>query len=64
MKSNKLTTFIIIILAILAISVINSNITGYAVADITGEFPGLGIFIVILLGVMGLLLVKDIHNKK
>ena len=64
MKSKNMIIAIIVLLLILVISMINSSITGYAIADVTGEFPGLGIFLVILLGIIGMHMIKAKHDKK
>ena len=53
-----------LLLIIFALAMLNSGVTGYTVSDLTGEFPGLGIFLLLLFGFIGMLLVKTLHDKE
>lgn len=65
---KKITITILMIVAIIAISLLNNkvvrnSITGGAVFDLTGEYPGIGLFLVVIIGALGLFLIVKHHNR-
>ena len=64
---NKIIIIGVIIVAIIFISLLNmtviNNITGYSITEIGNEFPGLGIFLVLLFCAIGILAITKMKNK-
>ncbi len=67
MKPNKKVIMAtIIIVAIGILSLINTkitNITGKVTFDLTGEYPGIGLFLILIMGAIGTFVVIKHHNK-
>lgn len=62
LKSTKSIIALVVVISVFIVALLNSAITGYSVIDVTGEFPGLGIFLVLLLGAAGLLFVRSLNR--
>ena len=66
MKKTTISILVIVVIAVISLinnKAVRNSITGGAVFDLTGEYPGIGLFIAVIITALGLFLVVKHHNR-